>query len=606
MLTKTGEGVKRLLFFLKKFIYLMAKGFKSLSEHGVRYTWKAFLLKLRRHLSSRRTVPLYTAKQLKDQRDEVFKRDIRISVLVPLYNTPKQFLYEMIDSVKDQTYSNWELCLADGSDGEHAYVGTICRQYAAHDKRIVYQKLEKNLGISSNTNACIEMATGDYIALFDHDDLLHPAALHDVMQAICEQDADFIYTDENTFHFKPKDAFNPHFKPDFAPDTLRGNNYICHLSVFSAELVAKAGKFRPECDGSQDYDMILRLTEQAKKIVHIPKVLYYWRAHVGSVAETVDAKPYVIKAAHRALEDHLQRVGLKGTVEDTFVPSIYRIRYEIKGSPLVSILIPTYEHKEDLRRCLDSIYAKSTYPNFEIILIENNSRSPKVFEYYKQLQAEHDNLRVVIWEDIFNYSAINNFGARFAKGEYLLLLNNDTEVITPGWIEEMLMFNQRPEVAAVGAKLYYPDNTVQHAGLGIGILTLAGHLHRGFDRRHPGYMGRLAYAQDLSGVTAACMMIRRDVWDQLNGLDESFQVAFNDVDLCMRIRKAGYLIVWTPFAELYHYESKSRGTDDNPTKRKRFQGEVTRFQTRWAKELAEGDPYYNPNLTLDSENFLVK
>lgn len=592
---------------IKKAVRLFKKGLRSLSEQGVRCTWRAVKLKFRQHNNFKRArKPIYTPSQLHAQREEVFPREIRFSILVPLYNTPERFLREMIGSVQAQTYSNWELCLADGSDAEHARVGTVCGSYAASDPRVKYRKLEKNLGISGNTNACIDMATGDYIVLFDHDDWLHPAALHDVMQAICEQGADFIYTDENTFHTRPRDAYCPHFKPDFAPDTLRGNNYICHLTVFSAALLKEVGKFRPECDGSQDYDMILRLTEKAKKIVHVPKILYYWRAHSGSVADGVGAKPYVIAAAHKALQDHLDRIGLKGHVEDTFVPSIYKIRYEIEGEPLVSILIPNYEHKEDLQRCIESIYGKTTYRNFEIIVIENNSRSDEIFAYYKELQAQHDNLKVIVWDDIFNYSAINNFGASQAKGEYLLLLNNDTEVITPSWIEEMLMFAQRKEVAVVGVKLCYPDDTIQHAGLGIGILTLAGHLHRGFDRHHTGYMGRLAYAQDLSGVTAACVMIRRDAWDKVGGFDESFQVAFNDVDFCMRIRKEGYLIVFTPFAELYHFESRSRGTDESPEKRERFVGEVTRFQTRWAKELAAGDPYYNPNLTLDSEDFLVR
>lgn len=603
-MNKLSQVVSR---FFKKAVRLTKKGLKSLSERGVRATWRAVKLKFRQHNNFKRArKPIYSSSQLRAQRGETFPREITFSILVPLYNTPEKFLREMIESVQSQTYADWELCLADGSDDAHGMVGAICGEYLRRDPRIKYKKLEKNLGISENTNACIDMATGDYIALFDHDDLLHPAALHDVMQAICEQGADFIYTDENTFHTKPRDAYCPHFKPDFAPDTLRGNNYICHLSVFSSALLAEVGKFRPECDGSQDYDMILRLTEKAKKIVHIPKILYYWRAHAGSVADGVEAKPYVIAAAHKALQDHLDRIGLEGSVTDTFVPSIYHIQYAIKGNPLVSILIPNYEHKDDLQRCIDSLYDKTNYQNFEILIIENNSSSKEIFDYYKQLQEQHDNLRVIVWESIFNYSAINNYGARFARGEYLILLNNDTEIISPKWIEEMLMFNQRPEVAAVGAKLCYPDDTIQHAGLGIGILTLAGHLHRHFDRNHTGYMGRLAYAQDLSGVTAACMMIRRDVYEEMHGLDESYQVAFNDVDLCMRIRQAGYLIVWTPFAELYHFESKSRGTDDDPKKRERFVGEVTRFQTQWAKELAAGDPYYNPNLTLDSEDFMVR
>lgn len=600
------EAVKRLLK-RNRYTHLIGKGLKCLKKNGWAYTVKKVAKKLgfRQSQLALNTRRLYSVKELKEQRKTLFEQDVTFSILVPLYNTPEKFLKEMIRSVLKQTYAGWELCLADGSDEAHAYVGKICARYGAKDKRIRYQKLEKNMGISGNTNACIDMATGDYLALFDHDDLLHPAALFEMMKAICEQGADFIYTDENTFHKKPSDAFCPHFKPDYAPDTLRANNYICHFTAFKRSLIDVVGKFRPECDGSQDFDMVLRLTEQAEKIVHIPKILYYWRAHAGSVADSVGAKPYVIEAAHRAIEDHLERVGLKGEVLDTVVPSMYRIRYEIEGEPLVSILLPSHEYKDVLETCLDSIYSKTTWKKFEILVIENNSTSPELFDYYKEIEARWDNLKVITWDSYFNYSAINNFGARYAKGDYLLLLNNDTEVITPDWIQEMLMFAQRKDVGAVGAKLYYPDDTIQHAGIGLGLLTLAGHYHRGFDRNHPGYMGRLIYAQDLTAVTAACVMVRRDVWDGMEGLDETFEVAFNDVDFCMRIRKAGYLIVFTPFAELYHYESKTRGAEDTPEKRRRFQGEIDRFHTRWARELAAGDPYYNPNFSLEKEDFSI-
>lgn len=537
------------------------------------------------------------------QRKRSFPRKIKFSILVPLYNTPEKFLREMIQSVQKQTYENWELCMADGSDEAHGDVEKICMEYALADSRVRYKKLPKNLGISGNTNACIEMVTGDYIALFDHDDWLHPSALYYVMQEICDKNADFIYTDEVHFHDAPADAFSPHYKPDYAPDNLRANNYICHFSVFSRQLQEKAGIFRSEFDGSQDYDMVLRLTEQAEKIVHIPKILYYWRAHKGSVADSIGAKPYVIEAGRKAVQEHLNRVGLKGTVSNA-VPCIYRIQYELTAQPLISILIPNMDHIPDLKKCIDSIQEKTTYPNWEIIIIENNSKEKATFRYYRRIQSER--IRVVTWDGSFNYSAINNFGAQYAKGEYLLLLNNDIEIITPDWLQEMLMFAQRPDVGAVGAKLYYPDNTIQHGGVILGIGGVAGHSHNNFDRNNLGYMCRLAYAQNLSAVTAACLMLRRTVWEEIGGLDEGFRVAFNDVDLCMRIRKAGYLIVWTPFAEMYHYESKSRGTDDTPEKAKRFADEVQRFQERWAAELEAGDPYYNPNLTLDRADFSLR
>lgn len=603
-----GAFIKRVVKS-NKVTHLIAKGIKSLLKDGFSSTWKRVKIRLgllKQQNALRERVPLYTEEELEKQKTVVFSKKIKFSILVPLYNTPEKYLREMIQSVLDQTYANWELCLADGSDDQHKDVGKICMQYMRKDPRIRYEKLEKNLGISGNTNACIDMATGDFVSLFDHDDLLHPAALYAKMKVICEQNADFVYTDENTFHHTPADAFCPHFKPDYAPDTLRANNYICHFTSFKKSLLDKVGKFRPECDGSQDFDMMLRLTEKAEKIVHIPQILYYWRAHPNSVADSVGAKPYVIEAAKRAITDHLDRVGLKGEVLDSAVPSMYRLKYEIKGNPLVSIIIPNYEHKAELKVCLDSIYQKSTYPNFEVIVVENNSKSKEIFDYYDHIQRKWDNLKVVVWDKYFNYSAINNFGVKYASGEHILLLNNDTEVISPDWIQEMLMYSQRNDVGAVGAKLYYPDDTIQHAGLGIGVLALAGHLHRNFDRNHPGYMGRLIYAQNLSGVTAACVMIRRDVWNEVEGLDESFEVAFNDVDLCMRIRKAGYLIVWTPFAELYHYESKSRGSEDTPEKQKRFFGEVQRFQERWKAELEAGDPYYNPNFSLDKEDFSIK
>ena len=595
------------LDFLKRFppFALFVKGLKCLKDHGARYTWEKMRTKLRkRRTYARAALPAYTEDELAAQRSARFPQKLLISVLVPLYNTPEKFLREMIQSVLDQTYANWELCMADGSDPDHSEVEKICRQYAKKDRRIRYQELEKNLGISGNTNACVDMATGDYLALFDHDDLLHRAALYEVMKAICEQHADFIYTDEITFHKSPADAYLPHFKPDFAPDTLRANNYICHLTVFKRALMEQAGPFDPACDGSQDHDMVLRLTEKAEHIVHIPRILYFWRAHPGSVAGGTGVKPYVMDAGIRSVEKHLQRQGMEGEV-GLVAPglTIYRIRYALHGTPKISILIPNYEHIEDLQKCLDSVFEKTTYSNYEIVIMENNSSSPEIFDYYDRLQKEHANLRVIVWAGKFNYSAINNYGVRRCSGEYILLLNNDTEVITSDWLQEMLMFAQREDVGAVGAKLYYPDHTIQHAGVILGLGGLAGHAFCNAEINNVGYMGRLIYAQNLSAVTGACLMMRRTVWDEIGGLDEAFAVAFNDVDLCMRIRQAGYLIVWTPFAELYHYESKSRGMDNTPEKRKRFKGEVLRFQERWRKELDAGDPYYNPNFSLDREDF---
>lgn len=533
----------------------------------------------------------------------IFSKNVKFSIVVPLYNTPVKFLREMIKSVQNQTYANWQLCLADGSDNEHNYVGEYVRNVA--DDRICYKKLEKNMGIADNTNACIEMASGDFIALFDHDDLLHPSALFE-MARVVEDGADFIYTDEVTFVGRTSNITIYNFKPDYSPDTLRSYNYICHFTAFSKELLNTVGGFNREYDGSQDYDLILRLTEKAKNIVHIPKALYFWRSHKASVASDVSAKPYVVESAKRALASHIERLGLSGRVEDATVPTTYKIQYDIIGEPLVSIIIPNKDHTDDLKKCLTSVYQKSTYKNFEVIVVENNSTEPETFEYYKAAQSKYDNLRVITWGRGFNYSAINNFAAKQVDGEYILLLNNDIEVITPDWIEQMLMFAQRKDVGAVGAKLYYDDDTIQHAGVIVGLGGVAGHSHKGFARDNPGYMARASIAQNLSACTAACLLIRKDVYDRVEGLDEEYAVAFNDIDLCMKIRASGYLIVFTPFAEFYHYESKSRGDEDTPEKRARFNSEVFRFQERWKKQLKSGDPYYNPNLSLDTEDFALK
>lgn len=545
--------------------------------------------------------PYLSEDELENQKKSYrkLKQKPLISIVVPLYNTDQDYLIEMIQSVRLQSYRKWELCLADGSDDSHSYVEKICLAEAGKDRRIRYRKLERNGGISANTNCALKMASGNYISLLDHDDLLHPCALFETVKSINNQKADMIYTDEATFHVLPADAFNFHLKPDYAPDTLRCNNYICHFLTFSRRLAEKVGEFRTECDGAQDFDMVLRLSEQAERIYHIQRVLYFWRAHPGSTSEDTLTKPYVRKATLRAVNDHLKRTGLRGSAEMAVDWGVLcRIRYQLCGMPLVSVIIPNYEHLETLQRCIDSIIQKTAYPNYEILIIENNSVSPRIFSYYRELEETDSRIRVIPYKEPFNYSSINNFGAQYARGEYLLLLNNDTEIIAEGWIEEMLMFAQRKDVGVVGAKLYYPDDTVQHAGVGIGIGPVAEHLFRKSGRLDPGYFARLLYAQNLSAVTGACMMIRREVWDRVKGLDEEFAVAFNDVDLCMRIRKAGYLIVFTPYAELYHHESLSRGTEDTPEKRKRFSGEIDLFRSRWKQELLAGDPYLNPGFDL--------
>lgn len=539
----------------------------------------------------------------------VFPKDVTFSILVPLYNTPERFLREMIESVTAQTYGKWELCLADGSDDAHDFVGRICQEYRQKDSRIKYQKLAKNEGISGNTNECYKMATGNYIALFDHDDLLHPCVLFAYMQAICEKDADYIYCDEATFKGNSiNHMITLHFKPDFAPDNLLANNYICHFSVFSRELLESGELFRSQFDGSQDHDMILRLTAKAKHIVHIPRILYYWRSHKGSVASSIDAKTYAIDAAKGAVADHLTKLGYRNfEIESTRAfATIFRIKYELTSRPLVSIIIPNKDHVDDLSRCVESIINLSTYDNYEIVIVENNSETAEIRTYYEEI-SRHPRVQVVEYKGDFNYSKINNFGVQYAKGEYLLLLNNDTEVITPDWMEELLMYAMRKDVGVVGAKLYYPDKTIQHAGIviGLGAHRTAGHTHYRIPEANVGYMGRLCYAQDVTAVTGACMMVSKALYEELGGLDESFTVALNDVDFCLRVREKGFLNIFTPFAELYHYESKSRGSDKKDERALRYQQESDRFRVKWADALAKGDPYYNPNFSLDHSDFTV-
>ncbi|MBO5336816.1 MAG: glycosyltransferase family 2 protein [Lachnospiraceae bacterium] len=578
------------------------------------------------------------------ERETVFPRMVKISILVPLWNNQREFQIEMLESVMNQTYENWELCLADGSDAEHSYIEEICREYAAKaDGRIVYKRLPKNGGIAGNTNECLKLATGEYIGLFDQDDVLHPSVLYEYVKAINEQGADYLYCDETTFKGNNiNKMLTMHFKPDFAPDNLRANNYICHFSVFSRELLDGNELFRTKFDGSQDHDMILRLTDNAKKIVHVPRLMYYWRSHAGSVASGIDAKPYAIEAAKGAVGEHLRKHGYDHfqIISTRAFETIFRIRYQIIGNPKISIVIANKDHKEDLRRCITSIFEKSTYDNFEVIIVENNSTTPEIIEYYDQLlgysyqegikkftvckndagvvRSKNSNIlggkvangqvAIVTYKGEFNYSAVNNLGAAYAQGEYILLLNNDTEVITVNWMEELLMYAQREDVGAVGAKLFYPDKTIQHAGvvIGLGAHRTAGHTHYKQHRQNLGYMGRLCYTQNVTAVTGACLLVKKSLFDEVGGLDEGFAISLNDVDLCLKLREKELLNVFTPFAELYHYESISRGLDDAGEKAERYNRESEKFRKKWKAALEKGDPYYNPNFSLDRSDFSLK
>lgn len=543
--------------------------------------------------------------ELARQRQEVFENGPCFSIAVPLYQTKEKYLREMIESVQAQTYTNWELCLADGSGREHS-LQPVVGEYIAKDKRIKYCLLDSNEGIAGNTNEALEMADGDFVVLTDHDDLLSPEALYQCAKAVQkEPQTDVIYSDEDKVDMSGKKFFEPHFKSDYNIDLLCTMNYICHLFVVRKDVMERAGLFESCYDGAQDHDFILRCTEKAEHIVHIPKVLYHWRCHAQSTSENPESKLYAFENGCKAVKAHYDRIGIPAEVEQGPFYGMYRTHYLWKEQPLVSILIPNKDHVTDLKKCMDSIEEKSTYRNFEFIIVENNSTEEETFAYYKEIE-KRDNVRVLYYKEDFNYSRINNFGAKEANGEYVLLLNNDTEMIEPDSIKEMLDVCMRPDVGIVGAKLIFEDNTIQHSGVIIGFGGVAGHAFIGQDRDDNGYFSRIISVQDLSAVTAACLMVRRSVFDEVEGLNEEFKVAFNDIDFCLKVRKAGYLVVYNPYAQFYHYESKSRGQEDSADKVARFQQEIGLFGERWGELLEHGDPYYNPNLTLDKADFSLK
>lgn len=553
-----------------------------------------------------------TLEELERQRQESFACQPKFSVIVPLYKTNPGYLREMIESICAQTYPNWQLCMADGSPVESAdsavtELTAILKEYAAKDSRIEYVTLAQNEGISGNTNAALRMAKGDYIVLVDHDDIVPANALYEFAAAVNRDSSiDMLYSDEDKISMDGKKYFEPHFKPDFNPDLLCSINYICHLFAARRDVVERAGAFQREYDGAQDLDFILRCSEQAEHIHHVPKILYHWRCHMNSTAANPESKLYAYEAGRRAIEAHYHRLSIPARVENARFYGMYRTVYEWEEEPFVSIIIPNKDHSEDLEKCMNSVFEKSDYRNFEFVIVENNSTEQKTFDFYKRLEAEHDNVHVVYYEGGFNYSRINNFGARAAKGEYFLLLNNDTEMIDGSCIRELLGYCMREDVGIVGAKLLYEDDTIQHAGAVVGFGGTVGHAFIGKSRYDTGYFGRILCAQDYSAVTAACMMTKRSVYEEVGGLTEELAVAFNDVDYCLKVRKTGKLVVYNPYAELYHYESKSRGLEDSPEKVERFNGEVEILLSRWRAVIEEGDPYYNCNLTLDNSDFSLR
>lgn len=531
------------------------------------------------------------------QRKTKFSYAPKFSVVVPLYHTPAKFLKDLVRSMMYQSYANWELCLVNASP-EDVHLTSLLENWAMRDKRIRVIRLEKNLGIAQNTNAGIEASTGEFIAFLDHDDFLEPDALFCYVDALNkDKTIDVFYSDEDKTDEYAAHYFYPHFKSDFNIDLLHANNYMCHFLAVRKSLVDTVGGLNEKFDGAQDYDFVLRLTENTKKIYHCPRILYHWRCSNQSTAANQGNKMYAIHAGKAALNAHYKRIGWNARAQEGAVDGWYQTKFTLKEEPLVSILIPNKDHTDDLDVCLNSFFERADYQNYEFIIIENNSVLPETFAYYEKIEKEHDNVKVVYWEAGFNYSAINNFGFKFAKGDYIMLLNNDVELITPDIFQSMLGFCMRPEVGIVGAKLLYNDHTVQHAGVLVGAGGLADHVFKGIHEDDPGYMGRAISSQDVSAVTAACLLVKRSVYEEVGGLEDEFQVAFNDVDFCLKVRKAGYLIVYDADVKLFHYESKSRGMEDTTERFIRFGNEMMLLNSKWDILSTFVDPYYNPNLS---------
>ena len=552
--------------------------------------------------------PVHTNRDTIDTAQQNFEYRPTISVVVPAYNTTEIFLRKAIDSVIGQSYPNWELCIADDASPK-PHVRAVLEEYARQDSRIKVTFRPENGHISAASNSALELATGDFVALLDHDDELSPFALHFVVEAINRNPSvKIIYTDEDKID-EGGNRLEPHFKSDWNPDLFYSQNYVSHLGVYRRELIERIGGFRAGVEGSQDQDLLLRCLPHVNpsEIVHVPKVLYHWRMVEGSTALASGEKSYTTEAGIKALRDYFGAQGQNGVrVEAGVVPNTYRVRYPIpQPEPLVSLLIPTRDMLELLEPCVRSILAKTTYQNYEILILDNESVQAATLAYFERIQAADTRVRVLPYHYPFNYSAINNYGVKHAKGGLIGLVNNDIEVISPEWLTEMVSHVLRPEIGCVGAKLYYADNTIQHAGVILGIGGVANHHHKHFPKESHGYFARLSVVQNFSAVTAACLLVRKTIYEEIGGLEEDFlKVAFNDVDFCLKVREAGYRNLWTPYAELYHHESKSRGSEDTPEKHARFVSEVLYMQEKWKDQLAL-DPMYSPNLTHEKDDFSI-
>lgn len=536
------------------------------------------------------------------ERIDAFAHKSLISVLMPTYNSKPEWLVEAIESVRKQIYPYWELCIADDASTDPR-VRPILEHYAAEDPRIKVVFRQTNGHISAASNSALELATGEWVALLDHDDLLSEHALFWVVETIkCNLDAQLIYSDEDKINISGQ-RFGPYFKCDWNPDLFYSHNMFSHLGVYRTALLREIFGFRLGLEGSQDYDLALRCIEHihSKQIYHIPRVLYHWRVHPESAAHSSDVKPYALLAARRALSEYFKRRGIVANVE-LLNFGMYRVRYSLPDTqPMVSLIIPTRNKLDLIRQCVKSILQKTIYPNYEILIVDNGSDDLATLQYLKELPFE-GRVRVVRDDCPFNYSALNNAAVKLARGEILGLINNDLVVISPDWLSEMVSHALRPDVGAVGARLWYPNNTLQHGGVVLGIGGVAGHAHKHLSRHQFGYCRRANLIQSFSAVTAACLVIRKEIFQKVGGLDETLKVAFNDIDFCLRVREAGYRNIWTPYAELYHHESSTRGFEDTPEKQARFAKEIRYMKQRWG-DLLLNDPAYSPNLTLDDEDF---
>ena len=534
---------------------------------------------------------------------EILPHKPLISVIMPVFNAPEPFLRDAIASVIHQIYPYWELCIADDASTE-PHIRELLTAYQAQDDRIKVTFRETNGHISHCSNSALELATGEFVALLDHDDLLTPDALYETALLVNRHPkADIIYSDEDKIDEKGQ-LRDPFFKPDWCPESFLSRMYTCHFGVYRRSLVEQIGRFRPGFEGSQDYDLVLRLTEQTDQIFHIPKILYHWRIHDRSTAQNLKNKSYAIKAAEKALEEALQRRGEPGKATALKAyPGCYIIRYDIREFKPVTIVIPTRDLGTILDRCLTSIFSKTTYSNYEVLVIDNGSTESatfSVFEHWRKQEPKRFRCRTL---DIpFNYSKLNNYGVQQSQGDYLLFLNNDTEVLNPDWLTAMVEQAQRRQIGAVGARLLYPDGTLQHAGVVAGIGGAAGHGHKHYSGKHNGYFSQIQSINNYAAVTAACLMCRRDVFVEVGGFEEDLAIAFNDIDFCFKILEKGYRNVYLPHVVLYHYESKSRGYEDTPQKQARFQKEVLYMQRKWKKIIAN-DPCYSPHLTKDREDY---